>query len=180
MTDPSKLMPGPELDAMVAEAIGWKFDRLCADDSRDVVLCIEGAGIDHECTHLSRGGTWETCKCKLADACPRYSIDPAANADVERWLVEHVPAEQDVIARNRLPTWRYVCPYYEVRYTPNGDTEWTAEYGWEDEEGERHCLCDANALTAETNSDPIAARMLAVCRFAVRVAGELKRLEEKP
>lgn len=38
----------------------------------------------------------------------------------------------------------------------------------------------ALAWDSETNSDPIAAEMLAVCRFAVRVARELKHLEQKP
>jgi hypothetical protein len=180
MTDQATLMPGPELDAMVAEILGWKPERLCYDSPWQPTPCLEGTDCEHDCAHLESGMRSAACRSLLLSPVPRYSVEHTANADVERWLVEHVPTEEDVIARRYLTSWQCVWPFFAVQHTPKGYLEWSAAYGWEDEAGKHNLLCYASATTNETQGDPIAARLLAVCRFAVRVAEEIKKLEVKP
>jgi hypothetical protein len=180
MTTPSTLLPGHDLDILIDDALGIERWGLVmrSDDGKVAGLCGQHGGTDRE-EAMRQAATCKSCWRVERVPSRDWSSDLEANADVERWLVEHVPTEESVITRNRIPSWRYVVPYYAVRYAPNGDTEWAAEYGWEDEEGDRHMLCEASAFANETQGDPIAARLLAVCRFAVRVAGELKKMEGK-
>jgi hypothetical protein len=154
MTDVSKLMPGAELDAMVAvECFGAievdTTDNLPTYKAKYIVV--------------KNGGLWV-----LKDRVWWMpSRDPTANADVERWLVDTAqrirplnagdPPELTFVRVSFAPRWEVFYYCYST---------------------DQHLLGE-EADDNETNNGPIAARMLAVCRLAVRVAEELKKMEGK-
>lgn len=146
MTDPTTLMPGPELMdvlAQLATILGYTPTRdprmwLSPDGSLPIYFAL-GDGLRPRTPHRQ----WNPL------------VDPASNADVERWLMEQMEYYVEVHIAVDGCTWHVGnmprVPYPRLFATARNDEA----------------------------STPIAARLLAVCRFAVRVAGELKKVEVK-
>jgi hypothetical protein len=182
MTDPSKLMPGPELDAMVAEVLGKKPEMLCYDSPWQLVPCLEGTDCERDCAHLAGGGRSATCRSYQLSPVPQYSTDPTANADVERWLASMKPSIDAGLHRLYSDNIHSQCKTYismQLWEASGHGLRWDVGYAFNDKDGLTNFWLSQGAFASETNSDPIAAEMLAVCRFAVRVARELKKVEGK-
>ncbi len=149
MIDVSTLLPGPELDAMVALAIGWTRQR-----RTDAIFHYS----DEEALkpeNLRYCWTWFDNQGRQRTA-PDFSSDLVGNAEAERWLYSvpgllvveiRISKDRNVAIQALWPTPTYMGP----------------------------CV----AKLSETNGDPVRARMLVICRFVMMVAEGIKAREGK-
>jgi len=96
---PSELQPGPEMDDLIADIIGWAPRKFCAEMLSDMQngehcgpLCIwHDPGQSRyisDCARAGAGISWEDCPEGVTETRPNWSTDDAASIEVRRWIAE--------------------------------------------------------------------------------------------
>ncbi len=119
---------GPELDALVAAAIGYSPRKLCEEAIAEMAggelidpecLHYQAGGYPPDCTQIEAGMSWEACLLGVSEATPAYSTDISAAWEVLETfaypqLADDGPDDPDVrwqCCRNGRDGEGMVCAY---------------------------------------------------------------------